>query len=297
MPTNAYLRFTIEYPDGSKRELSVDSDNVTVGSGAHCEIRLAADEIPVEQLKVEARGGGVFAEARSMTPPALLNGLPFTRGRLQPNTTLHVGPIKLQVECAESPDRPIVSRAKERKTNPGIWVLAGIGFPLGLYLVFITRPQPSTLGAAPPAPALWSHAGADSCIHQDRAVAAAQAESYLEQASARRERSPFSPQDGVESVSLYVRAAGCFSQAQNTADARFAHGEAEHMRQTTSRQFHVHQVRLERALATKEYDSAQAEARMLQAFVGPGGGDYGSWLSDLQRRIKVQFSGKKKKKK
>jgi hypothetical protein len=119
--------------------------------------------------------------------------------------------------------------------------------------------------------------------------------SYLEQANARRERSPFSPQDGVESVSLYVRAAACFSQARDTVDAELAHGDAEHMRQTTSRQFHVHQVRLERALATKEYDSAQAEARMLQAFVGAGGGEYGGWLSDLQRRIKVKFESKQKK--
>jgi hypothetical protein len=296
MSTNAYLRFTIEYPNGSKRDVSVDSDNVTVGSGPHCEIRLAGDEIPVEQLRVEARGGGVFAEARSMTPPALLNGLPFTRGRLLPNTTLHVGPIKLRVESTDTPDRPLTARAKERKTNPLIWVLAVVGFPLGLYFVFASRPEQSTLGAAPPAPPLWPQAEAESCIHEDRGVAEAQAVSYVEQAEARRERSPFSPQDGVESVVLYGRAAACFSRAENSADAQFAHGEAEHMRQTTSRQFHVHQVRLERALATKEYDSAQAEARILQAFVGPREGEYGGWLSDLQRRIKVKFSGKKKKK-
>jgi hypothetical protein len=292
MPTNAYLRFTIEYPDGSKRDLSVDSENVTVGSGAHCEIRLVGDEIPVEQLRLEARGGGVFAEARSMTPPALLNGLPFTQGRLQPNMTLHVGPIKLRVECAETAARPLVTRRKENKSNPAILVLAAVGFPLGIYLLLIASPQESTLGATPDAPALWAQAEDDSCMHHDPAVAEAQAVSYLEQASARRERSPFSPQDGVESVSLYVKAAGCFSQAQNTADAQFAHHEAERMRQSTSRQFHVHQVRLERALATEQYDSAQAEARMLEAFVGPRGGEYGSWLSDLQRRIKVKFSSK-----
>jgi hypothetical protein len=235
-----------------------------------------------------------------MTPAALLNGLPFTRGRLLPNTTLHIGAMKLQVECAEARDRPIVARAKQSKTNPLIWMLAGVGFPLGLYVVFTGGRQPSILGEAPPVPPLWSAAAEEACIHEDRAVAEAQAVSYLEQASARRERSPFSPQDGVESVSLYARAATCFSQAQNTIDADFAHGEAEHMRQTTSRQFHVHQVRLERALATKEYDSAQAEARMLQAFVGPAvgkdRGEYNGWLADLQRRIKVKFSEKKKQK-
>src|SRR5262245_19846063 len=102
MPTNAYLKFSIEYPDGSKRELSVDADGVTVGSGAHCEIRLVGDEIPVEQLRVEARSGGVFAEARSMTPPALVHGVPFTQGRLLPNTLVQVGALRFRVEHAEA---------------------------------------------------------------------------------------------------------------------------------------------------------------------------------------------------
>jgi hypothetical protein len=171
-------------------------------------------------------------------------------------------------------------------------VLAAVGFPLGFYVVLTGRPQPSSLGAAPQPPPLWSPARDEACPQQDRVVAEAQAVSYLEQASGRRERSPFSPQDGVESVDLYVKAASCFSQAQYIDDARFAHGEAEHMRQTISRQFHVHQVRLERALAMNEYDSAQAEARILQAFVGPGGGEYTSWLSDLQRTIKIKAATK-----
>lgn len=297
MAAKPYLRFSLEYPDGSKSDVSVDSDSVTVGSGAHCEIRLLGDDIPVEQLRVEARGGGVFAEARSMRPPALVNGIPFAQGRLLPTTTLHVGAIRLRVEYAEAGERPIVSRAKQKKTNPLIWVVAGVGFPLGLYLVFTSRHQDSTLGAAPPAPPLWSQAEGEPCEHQDRAVAEAQAVSYLDQAVARRERSPFSPRDGVESVGLYMRAAACFSQAQSPADAQFARAEAEHMRQASSRQFHIHQVRLERALATKEYDGAQAEARILQAFVGPGGKEYSGWLSDLQRRMKVILSTKKKKKK
>jgi hypothetical protein len=160
--------------------------------------------------------------------------------------------------------------------------------------VFAARPQQSALGAAPEPPPLWSRAEGEACLRQDRVVAQAQAVSYLEQASGRRERSPFSPQDGVESVELYVKAASCFSHAQYNDEAGFAQGEAEHMRQTISRQFHVHQVRLERALAMNEYDSAQAEARILQAFVGPGGGEYTSWLSDLQRTIKLKASSKKK---
>jgi hypothetical protein len=295
MPTHPYLRFTIEYPDGSKRDLSVDSDSAIVGSGAHCEIRLPDDEVPVEQLRLEARGGGVFAEARSMTPPALVHGVPFTQGRLLPNTVVHIGPVRLRVEHAEAGDRPLVARAKKQKTNPVVVALAGVGFPLGFYLVLTLRPDQATLGAPPPPPRLWSEAQSESCTHEDRAVADAQAMSYLEQATARRERSPFAPGDGVEAVSLYDRAAACFTRAQNEDDARSARAEAEHMRQASSRQFHVHQVRLERALATSNHDSAQAEAGILQAFVGAGGREYSGWLSDLQRRTKSIITSKKKK--
>ena len=293
----SYLRFTIEYPDGTRRELSVDSDSVTVGSGAHCEIRLGGDDVPIEQLRVEARGGGVFAEARSMTPPALVHGAPFSQGRLLPSTVVHVGPHRLRVECADAGDRPLVARAQQKKTSPLLLVLAAIGFPLGLYLVFTLRPRESTLGTAPPVPALWSQADGEACVQREPAVAEAQAVSYLERAMARRERSPYAPQDGVESVSLYVRAATCFTQARSPDEAQLARVEAEHMRQTSSRQFHMHEVRLERALATKDYDSAEAEARILQAFVGSAGPEYSGWLSDLQRRMKALMSSKKKGKK
>lgn len=296
MPTNAYLRFSIEYPDGATRELSVDSDSVTVGSGAHCEIRLQGEEVPVEQLHVEARSGGVFAEARSMTPPALVHGVPLSQGRLLPNTVVHVGSIRLRVEYAEAGDRPLITRTKARKTNPVVLALAAIGFPLGLYLVLTLRPRDSALGAPPPTPALWAPADTEACTSDGPAVARAQAESYLEQAVARRERSPFAPRDGVEAATLYVKAAACFSSARAGAEAQLARADAERMRQLSSRQFHVHQVRLERALATKNYDGAQAEAAIVQAFAGPNAKEYGGWLSDLQRRMKVIASMKKKKK-
>lgn len=292
MALDASLKFTIEKPDGSIEELSVDSDSVIVGSGAHCEIRLVGDEVPAEQLKVVARGTGVFAEARAMHPPALVNGIPFTQGRLLPDAPLRIGRFSVRVEWASRTHARTNTRSGQQKTSPLVWLAAVIGFPLGFYLLFAAQDDADHLGAPPAAPSLWQAEGPVECIHDDPGVAHAQALSDLANANAKRERSPFSPENGVESVALYAKAAACFTRAGRLADAQATSTDAARLREATTRQFHVHQVRLERALATKEYESASTEARILQGFIGPHGGEYRSWLADLQRGIKVRFSGK-----
>jgi hypothetical protein len=286
------LKFTIEKPDGTIEELCVDSDSVVVGSGAHCEIRLIGDEVPAEQLKVSVRGTGVFAEAHAMHPPALVNGIPFTQGRLLPDTPLRIGRFSVRVEWAPRTNSRTTTRAGQQRTNPLVLVAAAIGFPLGFYLLLVTKGDADALGAPPTAPSLWQVAKPAECVHQDQGVARAQALSDLANANAKRERSPFSPENGVESVTLYEKAAACFAHAGMLAEAQGTSLDANRLREATVRQFHVHQVRLERALATKEYEAASTEARIIQGFIGSNGGEYRSWLADLQRGIKVRFSGK-----
>lgn len=292
MIIDSSLKFTIEKPDGSTEELGVDADSVVVGSGAHCEIRLIGDEVPAEQLKVSVRGTGVFAEARALNPPALVNGIPFTQGRLLPDTQLRIGAFNVRVEWAPRDNSRSTARSGQQRTNPLVLLAALIGFPLGFYLLLATNGDSDVLGAPPTAPSLWQAGVTAECVHQDPGVARAQALSDLANANAKRERSPFSPENGVESVALYEKAGACFSQAGMQAEAREASDGAERLRQATLRQFHVHQVRLERALATKEYEAASTEARILQGFIGSNVGEYRSWLADLQRGIKVRFSGK-----
>jgi hypothetical protein len=290
--TETSLKFTIEKPDGSTEELSVDSDSVVVGSGAHCEIRLIGDEVPSEQLKVSVRGTGVFAEARAMQPPALVNGIPFTQGRLLPDTPLRIGRFSVRVEWSPRTHSRTTTRGGHQRTNPLVLLAAAIGFPLGFYLLLATQGDADDLGTPPAAPLLWQAAKPAECVHQDPGVARAQALSDLANANAKRERSPFSPENGVESVALYEKAAACFSRAGMLADAQGTSLAAERLREATVQQFHVHQVRLERALATREYEAASTEARIIQGFIGSNGGEYRSWLADLQRGIKVRFSGK-----
>ncbi len=69
-----------------------------------------------------------------MNPPALVNGLAFTQGRLLPESVVHVGPLELQVEGGEATNQPSASKRKKTTTSPVACVAAAIGFPLGTYL-------------------------------------------------------------------------------------------------------------------------------------------------------------------
>src|SRR4051794_36261511 len=96
------LKFVIRDAAGNQRELGVDSDVAQLGSGAHCEIRLPPEQAAPEQLRIEARAGGVFAEVRSLSPATLLNGVPFTQGRLLPESRLQIGNFQVSVVATNS---------------------------------------------------------------------------------------------------------------------------------------------------------------------------------------------------
>jgi hypothetical protein len=288
------LRFTVRHPSGRVEQVGVDSDRALVGSGAHCEIRLPPEHCPVEQLFVESRSGGIFAEARSMNPPALVNGLPFTQGRLLPESVVHVGPLELQVEGGEATHQPSASKRKKSSTSPVAYVAAAIGFPLGTYLLMTVGPKDGSLSRAPDPPPLWTADAKPTCPQSSPEVALAFANEELARADTKQERSPFAAKDGVASVAHYERAAACFDVARASSDAGSARAQAEHMRASMSQQFHIHRVRLERSLATKDYEAARTEVRILLTFLERRSGDYTNWLAALDRHIGLKFSGKKK---
>jgi hypothetical protein len=288
------LRFTVRHPSGRVERVGVDSERARVGSGAHCEIRLPPEHCPVEQLFVESRSGGVFAEARSMNPPALVNGLAFTQGRLLPESVVHIGPLELQVEGGQATNQPSTSKRKKSTTSPATYVAAAIGFPLGTYLLMTVGPKEGLLSRPPDPPPLWTTGGKAACPQSSPEVALAVANEELARADTKQERSPFAAKDGVASVAHYERAAACFELASAANDARSARAQAEHMRASMSQQFHIHRVRLERSLATKNYEAARTEVRILLTFLERRSGDYTNWLAALDRHIGLKFAGKKK---
>ncbi|HMJ11655.1 MAG TPA: hypothetical protein VK524_09600 [Polyangiaceae bacterium] len=295
MATLSSLKFVLKSSAGA-HELVVDSSRALVGSGPHCEIRLPAEEAGVEQLLVEAGSGGVFAQARCLNPPALLNGLPFTEGRLLPDSVLEIGGTKLSVSLAQSDLQRDPGTSKKRGRLSPIHVLGLIGFPVGIFMISAGPRQGAAEEEAPSPPVLFASDSKAVCPQPGGAQAAELGRDELALADAQRERSPFYAEDGVSAVAHYQRATACFRVGGADAEARQAEQSAVQLKHTLKEQFHVHQVRLEHAALTGEFERARTEIQMLLSFVAAEPGEYGSWLTMLDRRIQLKYTGEKAKK-
>ena len=286
------LKFVILDAAGNLRELAVDSDIAQLGSGAHCEIRLPPEQAAPEQLRIEARSGGVFAEVRSLTPPTLLNGLPFTQGRLLPESLLQIGDFQVSVVPASSGIERRTKPESEASRSKVVYALAAVGFPLGFWVLLTTAPQTEVAVAAVPPPALFGDAPSP-CSENTPGTALSLAEADLERAESARERAPFDAEQGVNAVALYERAAACFGAAGQGDDAKRAGLAAEAVKRKMNQEFHLHQVRLDWAQATHHYEEARTEVRLLLSFVGHRGAEYAAFLSALDRQIELKGSGTK----
>lgn len=285
------FKFVVMHPNGRREELAVDAERVLVGSGAHCEIRLPQGLAAVEQLAVEARAGGVFAEARAMDPMPTLNGTPFTQGRLLPDAVIGIGPLTLQVALVEVERGASARKESKERTSPAVYAAALLGFPLCLYIILHKRPETPLLMPTK-APALWA-ASAPGCPQAEAEPALAFAEQQLSAAESKEERAPFYPEDGVSAVKAFLTASSCFRAADATERSGDAEQAALSLKKRIADDFHIHQVRLERALSTKNYESARIEVRILRAFLGGALSDYSNWLSVLDRQIQIEFAKKK----
>lgn len=296
MATILSLNFAVRREDGASYTLSVDAARALIGSGAHCEIRLPPEECPVEQLLVEAKQGGVFAEARSLHPPALLNGVPFTAGRILPESTLQIGTSRISVSLGESSFEAGAQKKADpaRAKNPLIYVLAVIALPLGAYSLLAPMPAESASLTKLEPPVLFPRKAEPACPQSGASEALVLADDEHTLADSKRERSPFRVEEGVAAVAHYERASACYQSAGNAESAKQAKLDADNLKRVIERDFHVHGVRLERALATKQYDRARTEIQVLLGFATGHPGEYANWLMTLDRRIQLKYSSKEK---
>lgn len=287
------LKLSIRNDDGSRQELTIDTPQALIGSGSHCEVRLSAEDAAVEQLLVTVDGSSIFAQVRSLERAVTLNGVPFVEGRLLPDSILRLGRVEIVASLVETGMATGAKGGKNGTSNPAIYALGAIGFPLGFYLLLAT---PSTQGALPSEvepPPLFAAASAARCPESAPDAALAFGREELRRAETARERAPFSGQDAVNSVNAFQRAAACFESAAAPEHDRESARQGKQLETAVSRDFHVHRVRLERALATKSYEEARTEVRLLLSYVGRRGSAYASWLTSLDRQIELKFAGKK----
>ncbi|HVJ94727.1 MAG TPA: hypothetical protein VM580_33300 [Labilithrix sp.] len=288
-PGMRVLKFQTRLPTGQVEQVTIESERVLIGSGAHCEIRLPLAEAGVEHVLVELGPAGVFAHALNFEPAPTINNVPFTQAPLPPGAVLGVSGTQIFIEIAEVAAGG-AQQLQKKKSSPITLIALLLIIPSAAYL-FVGSDEglvPQAPKPAPQPPDLWA-APTAQCPQADQALALGFARERMAIADAKRERRPFHVQDGVSAVPLYEVAAACFRAGGDPASANLADESAKYLRHEMTDDFRMRRVRLEHALATEDYVSAQKEVRVLLQFVEGKSGDYVTWLSNLERKLKLKI--------
>lgn len=289
------IRFRVRHAEGKVQELFTETPCVLIGSGSHCEIRLPIGTARGEHVFIENTPTGLRAVARSVDPVPKLDGVEFTEAPIRGECTLTIGATRIDVVPSEAagPVDGIVRSSGGR--NPRIYVYLALGAACSLALV-AAHPKPKTASPEPrDVPRLWDTAQKATCPESGADAALAVASSKFDLAIAKQERSPFHPEDGVAAVSYYQAAEACFRAANDAGDADEAATRAARLETDMTDRFHSHRMRLSRALATEQWSLAEHETGVLLAFLPSNAGEYTSWLSNLRRRLQLQYGAKGKK--
>jgi hypothetical protein len=288
------IRFRIRHPDGRAHELFTETPRVLIGSGSHCELRLPIGEARVEHVVIQSTPAGWRAVARSLDPVPRLDGVEFTEVPVGGECVIAIGQIRIDVApfATAGGDQPV--RRDKARRNPRIYLYLALGVACSLALLAAGARTKASATEPNDVPELWSSV-AQKCPQTTAEPALALANTRLDLAIAKRERSPFHPEDGVSGVSLYESAEACFRVAGRDTDAVEAAASAERMRGEMIDRFRDHRLRLQRALATEQWGAAERESGILLSFFSSGPNEYVTWLANLRRRLQLRYGSKGKK--
>jgi hypothetical protein len=274
--------------------LEVQEEGALIGSGSHCDVRLAPDEAAVEQMYVEIVGDDVYARAKAINPPCRVNGAPFLEGKIAASAMIEIGVVAIRATVVGRKDGATAAKGESKSTtSPAVQALGLVAIGLGLYAVLNNnRNQGITLAAINP-PGV-RELTAESCPQKEPQAARALAEQLRTEAAIKRERAPFYPGDALDGAPLYERAAGCFALAGDTEASDQAHRAARELQQQVADQVRLAHVRIERSLEQKNYESARRNAEFALALVPESDDKYGQWLLSVKRASTLQEKEKKK---
>lgn len=271
------FRFRIVYPDGRQEQMLVDAERALIGSATHCEVRLPPEIAAHEHVEIFAHERAVhFATkpmARSHLP--ILDNVATVEGRWASGSCLRLGNIQLYVE--------LVSLGMA-KAKPPVWALL-VAIPavaIAVTVVALTRQANAGLAPIPEAPAILAAKSA-KCpdLANEQRVAFATEKHRV--AVAKRERSPFAPQEGFDAINLFEQAAVCYRAAGQAEEAASDDASADALRVKIDEDYRLRRVRLEHAYRTHQIGPAKRELSVLIPMTAHKPGPYTEWLSALDR--------------
>lgn len=263
--------------------LRLDAARVLIGSEAHCDVRLLADEAAPEQAIVEVEGQVVRVTARSVAPGFTLDGKRCTRGTLASGGTLGLEKVAIRIWVDRGKDSGTARRPSLLKSPLALVLCAGALAALGgLYWL-----APGAAHQKKPAvPELWTRAAAD-CPVTSAIEALATTDEKRAQAEAKAQRHPFIAREGVDAVQLYRVAADCARVGGDREEAKALLANADSLRRTIDADFRVRRLRLEYSLKIRDKGTAEREARMLRELLHGGDNAYIRWLVAIERKLRA----------
>ncbi|MBK6464545.1 MAG: hypothetical protein IPF92_26605 [Myxococcales bacterium] len=287
------LRFQIRLPTGQIEQLNIESERVLIGSGAHCEIRLPLDQAAVEHLLIELGPAGVFAKALNFQPSPTINNVPFMQSPLPPDAVLGVNQTQIAVAIADSAGLGGQTQQKKKGQSPLAFIGLALMLPAAGYLFLAPDEATGPVLGKKEAPVLWGPPIAACPVSGAQGLARAQERMAI--ADAKRERRPFHVADGVHAVPLFEEAAACYRVGGDAVSAGIADQAARAMRAELNDDYRTQQVRLDHALSVEDWALAQRQVRILQQFTSGKTGEYVTWLSNLDRKLKLKIGEAAKK--
>ncbi len=282
------LKFQIRHPNGHVEHLTVEGERVMIGAGAHCELRLPVDQSALEAVLIQQTGAAIYAKALSFDPPPTLNNTPFSQAPVQAESVLGVGQMQIYVTLSQDEaGGPAIQTREKAKTSPLTLVLAVLcALAAGYY--FLAGDESTDATQQPQkVPDLWD-TSPQTCPQSAPEQAIARAHEIQQVADAHRERRPFHVQDGVAAVPLYELAAACYQRGGDQAHATETANASAALKAEMQQDFRTHRVRLEHLLTIKDWASSRREVRVLRAYMDGKTGDYPTWLSNLDRQLKLK---------
>lgn len=277
------FRFRVAYADGRQEQITVDSERALIGSASHCELRLPPEIAAHEHVEVFAHEGTVQFATRPYALLALpaLDGVATVEGRWAAGSSLRIGNVQMTVE--------IVSLGMA-KAKPPIWALflAIPAIAITAVGVALARPVDHGLPPIPEAPVLVgaNEAKCPELAPEQRGVLAIE---KLRIALAKRERSPFAPEEGFEAIALFELSAACFRALNHVDRAVEAEDASIVLRSKLDEDYRLRRVRLEHAYRTHQTNAVKRELGVLVPMTSHRRGPYTEWLAALDRAATAEL--------
>lgn len=279
------LRINVRHATGHIETLSIESDRVMIGSGAHCDIRLAVDQARVEHVRIDVVPQGVFATAMSFEPQPTINGVAFTQAPLPPDAVLGIGVCQLQVHAVDTFGATSTA-AKEKKSSPVMWIATAIA-AVAIGGLLLWDPSGSAGGGGKAPPELWPSESVSSCPRGAGGIARTFAFETLTMAESKRERRAFHVRDGVDAVIDFETASACFRAAGEPQSAQYCDDAAKSLREEMGHDYRMFTERLRYHYKNGELQAAKIDVRNLLKLVGegPDTAEYREYLKQLDREL------------